>query len=105
MDEMGKKEKKRKSSSSTSEKKAKKKESKKKKRSSSSEAKSSSEEKVVSTVSQMEVPLRVSGCQNKVISEVVKGTYFRHGSNHGKPVYKKRETQKDEDLDVTDSAY
>lgn len=100
---MGKKEKKRKSSSSSErekkeKKKAKKKEEKKKKRSESSSAKSSSEEKVVS---QVDVPLRVSGCQNKTISEIVKGTYVRHGSNHGKPVYKKQETQEDEDLDVT----
>ena len=48
------------------------------------------------------VPLIVSGCQNPTISDIVKGTYFRHGSNHGKPVYKKKleEVSDDDDLDV-----
>ena len=45
----------------------------------------------------------VSGCVNKTISEIVKGTYFRHGTNHGKPVYKKKPDDTpddDDDLDV-----
>ncbi len=51
----------------------------------------------------LDVPLIVSGCQNPTISEIVKGTYFRHGSNHGKPVYKKKQEEEvadDDDLDV-----
>jgi len=48
------------------------------------------------------VPLIVSGCKNKTICEIVKGTFFRHGSNHSKPVYKKKTEKKKEedDLDV-----
>ena len=45
----------------------------------------------------------VSGCANKTISEIVKGTYFRQGVNHGKPVYKKKPENvpdDDDDLDV-----
>ena len=51
----------------------------------------------------LDVPLIVSGCQNQTISEIVKGTYFRHGNNHGKPVYKKKREavpDDDDDLDV-----
>ena len=55
-------------------------------------------------VAQLDVPLIVSGCQNQTISEIVKGSYFRHGSNHGKPVYKKKREENvqddEDDLDV-----
>lgn len=59
-------------------------------------------EPVASVAMALDVPLIVSGCQNPTISEIVKGTYFRHGSNHGKPVYKKKqeEVTDDDDLDV-----
>ena len=56
----------------------------------------------VTATASLDVPLIVSGCQNPTISDIVKGTYFRHGSNHGKPVYKKKleEVSDDDDLDV-----
>ncbi|CAE7824795.1 Arsb [Symbiodinium sp. CCMP2456] len=47
---------------------------------------------------QLDVPLVVSGCVNKIVSEQVKGTYFRHGTNHGKPVYKKKPNDKPADV-------
>ncbi|CAK9029718.1 unnamed protein product [Durusdinium trenchii] len=51
----------------------------------------------------LDVPLVVSGGQNQTIREIVRGTYFRSGSNHGKPVYKKKREvieDDDDDLDV-----
>merc|ERR1711879_11974 len=36
-----------------------------------------------------DVPLIVSACQDETITDTVKGTYFPHGTNHGKVVYKR----------------
>ena len=62
----------------------------------------SAEESVAKSLPDPLVPLIASGCRNQTISDAVKGTYFRCGTNHGRPVYKKmRETaQKGDDLDV-----
>ncbi|CAJ1353406.1 unnamed protein product, partial [Effrenium voratum] len=34
-------------------------------------------------------PIRVSGCQNFTIANIIKGSYSASASNHGKPVYQK----------------
>ena len=67
------------------------------------EVSESSKVQTSAPVGQLDVPLIVSGCQNQTISDIVKGSYFRHGSNHGKPVYKKKQEEvpdDDDDLDV-----
>ena len=50
----------------------------------------------------LDVPLIATGCRNNTISEIMKGTYFRCGTNHGRPVYKKmrEKAQNGDDLDV-----
>merc|ERR1719271_1006794 len=31
----------------------------------------------------------MTGCADRTVNEMVRGTYLAHGSNHGKPVYKR----------------
>merc|ERR1712226_702105 len=48
-----------------------------------------------------DVPLIVSACQDQTITDTIQGTYFPHGTNHGKVVYKREEDPEEEGgLDV-----
>merc|ERR1712203_1207033 len=44
------------------------------------------------------MPLTVSSCASKTISEIIKGHYVTHAENHGKVVYKKSEKSKGLDV-------
>ena len=48
--------------------------------------------------SEADVPLIVSGCADHRVSKILNGSYFRHGTNHGKPVYKKQEETGSDDM-------
>ncbi|CAE8618619.1 unnamed protein product [Polarella glacialis] len=59
-------------------------------------------EEIANALLRQGVPLVVSSCKNKTISDIVKGTFHPHGINHGKIVYKKKPEPNDDpdDLEV-----